>query len=281
MPKVTINDTEFSVHKGELPWNNNKEGNPHWENFLNTMKFLGSIGFYVSTDKEVKKRYPSLSDTCREGGFADLRFKADYNANTFHIKFYQDVYYENPHGGYYDFDKYEKMPYLIRKRFDWTLRKLTAYFEDCGFTVEWRRKYKGADFIVQDYIKSWHHPQDKPFPLSEIEGQTAEGHNRGDAQGRILHNSEVKYFRDFNGYLCRGKIYHNINNMWWVLLPSGDVRNKASFELFDWEDAEVKGRQKHHVPPKEYMDRRHYLSLCSTKELENELKHRKRLKKES
>lgn len=280
MPKVTINDTEFSVHKGELPWNNNKEGNPHWENFLNTMKFLGSIGFYVSTDKEVKKRYPTLSDTHREGGFADLRFKADYNANTFRIVFYQDVYHENPHGGYYDLGKYEKMPYLIRKRFDWTLRKLTAYFEDCGFTVERKQKYKGADFIVQDYIESRNHPQDAPFDLSEIDGQTTEGYNGKDANEKTLHNGDVKYFRDFNGYLCRGKVYHNINNMWWVLLADGTVKNKADFDLCDLDGFSDWKRKVRHVLPKEYMNRKHYLSLCSTKELENELKHRKRLKKE-
>lgn len=280
MPKVKFYDTEISVHRGELPWNYDKEGNPQWESFLNAMKFLGSIGFYVSEDKEVKKRYPTLSDTHREGGFADLRFKAGYSANVFCIKFYQDVYHKNPHGGYYDFDRYEKMPYLIRKRFDWTVCKLTAYFEGCGFTVEQEKKCRGKDFIVQSYIKSWHHPQDKPFPLSEIEGQTAEGRNSEDAQGRILHNGEVKYFRDFNGYLCRGKVYHNISNMWWVLLPSGDVRNKAAFELFDWEAAEVKGRLKRHLPPREYKERKYQLSLCSTKELENELKRRKRLKKE-
>lgn len=275
MPKVTYYDTEISVHRGELPWNNNKEGNPHWENFLNAMKFLGSIGFYVGEDKEIKKQYPSLNDTHREGGFADLRFKAEYCTNIFRIKFYQDIYHENPNGGYYDYDKYKKMPYLIRKRFDWTLHKLTAYFEDCGFTVERKQKYKGADFIVQDYIKSWHHPQDRPFDLSEIEGQTVDQCNSEDANGKVLHNGEVKYFRDFNGYLCRGKVYYNTGNMWWVLFADGTVRNKVAYELCDLDDFPNRKREKRHLPPKEYRDRKHYLSLCSTRELERELRRRK------
>lgn len=275
MPKVKIYDTEISVYRGELPWSNKREGNPHWENFLNTMKFLGSIGFYVGEDKEIKKWCPILNDTHRAGGFGDLRFKAEYAPNIFSVRFYQDVFHENPNGGYYDFDRYEKMPYLIRKRFDWTLQKLIAYFEGCGFTVEQEKKCKGEDFIVQDYIKSWHHPQDKPFPLSEIEGQTGEEYNSKDAKGRILFNGDVKYFRDFNGYLQRGKVYQNINNMWWVLPPSGKIYNKASFDLFDWEDVTEKGRKKRHLPPKEYQERKYQLSRCSTKEIARELRRRR------
>ena len=33
---------------------------------------------YVSEDKEMKKKFPSLSETNRVGGFDDLRFKAQY-----------------------------------------------------------------------------------------------------------------------------------------------------------------------------------------------------------
>lgn len=275
MPKVKIHDTEISIYRGELPWSDEREGNLHRENFLDTMKFLGSIGFYVSKDKEIKKRYPSLHDTHRAGGFGDLRFKAEYAPNISHVSFYQDVSHENPHGGYYDFDKYEKMPYLIRKRFDWTLQKLIPYFEDCGFTVEQEEKCRGEDFIVQSYIESRNHPQSNPFSLSEIEGQTGEEYNCKDAKGRILYNGDVKYFRDFDGYLQRGKVYQNINHMWWILLPSGNVYNKVAYELFDWEDVEKKGRKKRHLPPKEYQERKYQLSLCSTKEIEHELRRRK------
>lgn len=230
---VTYCNAEIFAYRGAIPWSSDKEGNPHWENFVNTMKFLSSIGFYVSEDRDIKKNYPRLSDNHKSGGFDNLRFKAEYSPNKFRISFYQDINYENANGGYYDFDKYQKMPYLIRKRFDWTLHKLIEYFESCGFIVEQEQEYKGSEFIIRDYIKSWYHPQHEPFDLSEIEGQTLDKYNSEDANGKILHNGEVKYFRNFNGYLYRGKVYHNINNMWWVLLPDGMVHNKASFELFD------------------------------------------------
>ena len=118
MPKVTIYDTKFSINRVELPHSFEKEGNPHWENFKDLMRFLGTIGFYVGEDKEIKKNFHSLNKTHRAGGFGDLQFKARYGENIFEIEFFQDVFHENPCGGFYDFDKYEKMPYLIQKRYD-------------------------------------------------------------------------------------------------------------------------------------------------------------------
>ena len=296
MPEVSIYDTRFEVCRGELPHMREKESNPHWENFKDAMRFLGSIGFYVGEDKEIKRMYPALNDSRRAGRYAvwqaapavgrlsrsdctaDLKFKAEWHQNVFRIHFYQDVQFENPNGGYYDFDKLEKMPYLIRKQYELTERKLTAYFEGKGFRVCPRKKMmRGKAFIVNDYIGSCHHPQKEWFRLEEVDGQTPEHeYNAKDRDGKILHNGETKYFRDWGGYLCRGVVYHNINNMWWVLPSDGDVMNKACFELFDLTDAEPRRRVKEHRPPEEYAERKKWLSLCSTKELENELKRRRR-----
>lgn len=281
MPKVTIYDTRFFINRGELPHSCKREGDPHWENFKDLMLFLGSIGFYVSEDKEIKKNFPSLNETCRAGGFDDLRFKAQYAPIRFEIEFYQDVFHVNSHGGFYDFDKYKKMPYLIQKRYDWTLEKLLEYFEKCGYSIEFpENTCKGDAFIIRDYIRSRHHPQENWFSLKAVDGQTAEHEMNGtDRDGNILRNGETKYFRDRSGYLLRGKAYHNINNMWWVLLADGQVKNVACFDLFDLKETDFRGRWKEHRPPQKYVERKKQLSLCSVKELERELKRRRRKKK--
>ena len=273
---VTIYDTKFSIDRGSLPHSFKKEGDPYWENFKDLMRFLGSIGFYVGEDKEVKKRFPTLNMTHRAGGFDDLRFKAEYAANRFGIEFYQDVFHKNPHGGFYDFDKYEKMPYLIQKQYDWTLEKLLKYFEKCGYSIKFQQNTcKGAAFIINDYIRSWHHPQERWFSLKDVDGQTVSKSNSTDRDGNMLQNGATKYFRDWSGYLMRGKVYHNINNMWWVLMADGQVRNIACFNLFDLLETDFRGRRKTHRPPQEYVERKRQLSLCSVNELKNELKRRK------
>ena len=277
--KVRISETYVSVSRGTLPFIWEKEGNQHWKNFRDLLRFMGSIGFYVGEDKEIKKEYPILSANHRVGRYGDLKFKAEWARNYFSIKFYQNVNYENAYGGYYDSDQIGKMPYLIRKQFELSLKKMIDYFENKGYLVEryGDGKLKGTAFIIDRYIRGRHHPQEEPFDLIEIEGQTSlKTYNSMDAHNKILRNGDVKYFRDWNGYLYRGKVYHNINNMWWVLLPSGEVRNIASFELFDLQEDDFRGRQKRHTPPEGYIERKRQLSLCSTKELENELKRRKK-----
>lgn len=279
MATVRIWDTKISIDRGHHPHSWEKEGNPHWENFQDMLKFLGSIGFYVGEDKEIKKRYPILNEDHKAGGFGNLRFKAEYSMNTFHITFYQDIKHENIHGGYYDFDKYEKMPYLIQKRYDWTAEKLLAYFQNRGYQIEFARNTcKGEAFIINDYIKSWHHPQKQWFLLSEIEGMpdaNGQGENGMDRDRKQIKNGDVKYARDWSGYLMRGRVFHNANNMWWMLLPDGTVRNIACFALFDLQETDRRGRKKYPRIPQDYAERKKQLSLCSTKELERELKRRK------
>lgn len=280
--EVRIGDAHISVSRGKHPKQWEKEKNPHWDNFKKLLRFMGSIGFYVGKDAEIEKKYPALNDYRRIGRYGDLKFKAEWAENYFSIRFYQDINHENPHGGYYDFRRTEKMPYLIRKQYELTLRKMIDYFESEGYEIKRTdQRLKGAAFIVSHYIEGWHHPQTEPFDLTEIEGQAPDQEYRCmDADKKILRNGDTKYFRDRNGYLCRGKVYHNINNMWWVLLPDNTVKNIAAFALFDLNESICRKREKRHMPPKEYVERKHQLSLCSTKELENELRYRKKLEKE-
>jgi len=279
MVTVRIRDTSFSIDRGHHPHSWEKEANPHWENYKDMLKFLSSIGFYVGEDKEIKKRYPTLNENSKEGGFGELRFKVQYAANIFEITFYQDIRHENPYGGYYDFDKYEKMPYLIQKRYDWTVNKLLTYFQDRGYQIEFARNTcKGEAFIINDYIRSCHHPQKQWFSLSEIEGlpdANGQGGNGMDRDRKQIKNGDVKYSRDWSGYLIRGRVFHDLNKMWWMLLPDGTVRNIACFELFDLQETDCRGRQKMEMIPYSYAERKRQLSLFSTKDLERELKRRK------
>lgn len=246
--------------------------------FLKIMRFMGQIGFYVVKDKEIKKNYPTLTNSHRYGRYKDLKFKSNYWSCDIKIDFFQDINKEHSESGFYDFHKYEKMPYLIRKQYELTENKICEFLKSEGFKItNYRNEVeKGEEFIINNYIKKWHHPQKENFDISEIEGQTAEICNSQDRDKKILYNGQTKYFRDYRGYLARGVIYHNINNMWWVLLPSGEVKNKGSFELFDLKDTDFRGRVAFKNVPREYKIRKEQLALCSIKELENELKRRKR-----
>ncbi|MDD3394877.1 MAG: hypothetical protein PHG19_09590 [Anaerotignum sp.] len=280
MPFVSIYDTRITAHRGDRKHSFDHEDNALWSDFIETMRFMGSIGFYVGEDKHIKKRYPIDSKNHREGRYAHLEFKAEWHPNLFEIAFFQNVQYENLNGGYWDFEKRSKMPYLIGKTYEVVYKKLIRFFEGKGYDIKFLVNQKrGKDFIIEDYIRSCHHPQKERFDLSEIEGETVESYNNQDRDRNTVYNGETKYFRDWwNGYLMRGKVYHNINNMWWVLLPCGGIRNIASFQLFNLSDTDKWGRLKTHNPPAEYVERRKQLSFYSEKELKNELRRREKKK---
>ena len=250
---------------------------PHYGLFHRTLNYLASIGFTIGQVERVAK---CISKDYRHGISTDgLEFEAERYPAGFKIEFYQNTSFENPHGGQYDFDRYDKMPYLLKKRFLLTAQKLRAFFmamgvaetEPCDYHPE-----KAVEFIKHDYVKSWHHPQtDMNFELTEVDGQTFESYNSTDRDKKTLCNGEIKYFRDWSGYLCRGRIYHNINNMWWVIVDARAVRNIADFALFDLRPEDPRRRIKAHRPPESFIQRQRMLQAISTKELDRELKRRR------
>jgi hypothetical protein len=133
------------------------------------------------------------------------------------------------------------------------------------------------DKIKAHYMDDWYHPQKSmEFDLSDLDGQTCEaGYNNKDRDKKFIYNGQIKYFRHWNGSLMRGKVYHNINNMWWVILNAYEYTNIADFELFDPTPEDYQFRRKKKVQmPKEYLLKREQISVAKTKELINELKRR-------
>ena len=90
------------------------------------------------------------------------------------------------------------------------------------------------ELIKEDYMDSWHHPQQgMDFNLLELDGETSDAYNNKDRDGKILLNGQIKTFADYYGKIRHGKIYHNINNMWWVIVSEHERLNIASFSFFD------------------------------------------------
>ncbi|WP_342512819.1 hypothetical protein MKY34_19770 [Sporosarcina sp. FSL K6-1522] len=192
-------------------------------------ELLKQRGFIIQTDREILERYPILADTHWEGAKGDLLFKSEIYPAGFNIEFYQEVNIENRNGGYYDFDKLAKMPYLVRCEFLITKKYISQLIEQEGFQNIGEPSFKYAMDKVMHEIKSCcHYKEGKELPDYEIPK-----YNSKDKDDKRIRNGQLKYFRDRKGRLQRGRVYHNINNMWWVVLNRFDFRNIASFELFD------------------------------------------------
>lgn len=275
----SIHDTTINFAQNEEHFGACSEQYTHYLLWEALLAELGRHGFYVSEDKDIKKRYPGLSKNRRYGRFDSLEFKTERYPLGFRMTFFQNVNFANQHGGYYDFDKREKMPYLVGKRFEWTVNIISNFFEQAGVVNKSEPLCRFAeDKIKLDFVKSFHHPQkNMRFELSELDGETTDGVNGTDSNGKTIHNGDIKYFRDYSGYLQRGKVYHNINNMWWVITDKCTIRNVCASCLFDIPTDITKHRvAPYDRMPTEYKARRKVISEASTKELERELRRRKK-----
>lgn len=272
----------FSISETTISFVNKDERNPangwskhkfkHYGIFYRMLNMLSDNGFVISKDSEVSK---CLQKDYYAGRKGELKFKASKYQNGFKIEFYQDINHENQHGGYYDFDKFRKMPYLIQKQFQYAAGKISDLLSQFAENNTKPTLKTAEDTIKYRYVESCHHPQkDMNFNLSDLDGTTCEYHNNKDRDEKIIHNGDFKYFRNYKGYLYCGKVYHNINNMWWIILNNTDIQNVASFELFDLSDMDERRRKTRHNPPKSYLEKKEMLSQCSAKELKNELKRR-------
>lgn len=263
----------FSVYDTTISFSTEYKKPDKEKHLKNIFKLLKMQGFEIAKDTNVE---PILQKDRKYGRKGDLEFKSESYNKGFKITFYQNVNFENSHGGEYDFNKRSKMPYLIGKQFEMAVLVICTYLLNNNVKDCTNPEYTNAeDKIKADYVKSWHKPQeDMHFSLSDVDGETQESYNSTDKNKEILHNGEIKYFRDYNGYLCRGKIYHNINNMWWVITDKNTIRNVASFELFDLTDDVSRSREKPGKIPQSVLNKKKTLEEAKTKELIAELKKR-------
>lgn len=201
---------------------------------------LRDRGFKMGPDPRIVKDYPVLKQYHHVGRLGDLQVHVELAGRSVKVEFFQDVVCENRAGGRYDFRKRDRMPYLIGKRYEVEREKLFQLCEARGLTViRARRPLLGMDFVNQRRAECWHWQGGKLL-------ERIYDYNSKMADGGQVHEGDTVYFADYwaGRRIVRGVARYNLNNMWWVVLPSGEVRNIASFELYRREGlpADLRGR---------------------------------------
>lgn len=260
---------------------------PHDGLFYRVMNRLSAHGFNAEKDPEFVEQYKSISCDHWCGKKGDLEFKAEKYRRGFSISFFQNVVYENSHGGYYDFDKWGKAPYLIRLEFLQTMDYLSHYMLSEGVLNDSDPELKGAeDQVKWRFVQCCHHPQTDMdgWELADLDGSTGDTQNNGDncnnrdRDGKTIRNGDVKYIRDRNGYLRRCRVYYDINMNWCCLLSKDEWKIRPCDEIFDLQETDARCRVKPGCPPKAYREKMNMLHSMSTAQLERELRRRKRMR---
>ncbi len=94
-------------------WNEDRKYS-HYAILHKLLNFMKSRGWHIENDKKVAR---CIRNDYWNGKKKDLEFRLHRYPRGFSFEFFQNIVYENPHGGRYDFDKftdYEKVEWRGR-----------------------------------------------------------------------------------------------------------------------------------------------------------------------
>lgn len=213
----------------------------HLDVYIKCINALHRRGLKLKEDPYYKKSYAILSKYHKYGEWHGLECKTEIFPNGFRFEFYQNINTgdREPGNGYYCSDKYALMPYLIKKRAEiiWSIVLETVKKSDPDIIVKHTDLPALSEQAILSHCHDNHWRKFSPTSLSQI-GETVKEYtknygNFSDRDKKPIECGQVKYFRNWNGRIYRGTVYHNINNMWWVRINKYSYTNVASFKLFD------------------------------------------------
>jgi hypothetical protein len=212
----------FSVHDAAV--HTMHEADPDYtksrELFHKVNRLLRSNGFTIGRDPDIEKKYKTLGPTHRRGRKGLLEVKTETGGRTVEVRFFQNVNFENRNGGEYDFNKLEKMPYLVRKSFEWIVAKLKALIIAEGYELrtpgpEWRVDPLGA------FNHGWNGAYERKHGIERFsrgpdgwpDEKALSCWKQLDHDGRPIRSGEQRW-AIVNGRALRCRVYGGINGMW-------------------------------------------------------------------
>lgn len=230
--------------------------------FKRTLNWLEENGFEVTDDPDTTKNYPSIAKDYYLVSKGKFIYRAHIYPNGFEFDFREENLNCKRGWNYWD-DELSYLAILFRNNMKYKFKKFfKSILPDVKIEINYsqheQKKLTAEQRIIKYFREnSWHKPDSKneDFTLSMWDGTTEEhNYNNTDRDGKTIYNGQIKYFRR-NGYLVRGKVYHNINNMWWVIANDTEYYNVACFYLFDLTPEElIPRRQKVDLKPVKYLD---------------------------
>lgn len=227
---------------------------PDWETFNRILNVLIEIGFVVGRDPEIERNFRILGGNHRYGRWGDLEMKAEIYPAGCRFEFFQNVVFEHPNGGHYDFDRRKKMPYLIGKRFELAVKQVSEHLISRGFleTVDVKSAnpdplayFNGQWDGVYERKNRTHRfkRDDDGWPLlSELNCyQTL------DFDKLPIQHGDTLLTRDDRGYLRRGRVWGGINGRWIFVYGPGkrDFTHVPNHDLFRPNSTKAMGRKVH------------------------------------
>lgn len=192
-------------------------------------RLLPRLGFTCATVPRIVQHYPILNRLYRGGRQGDLEYELHQSGRCVELEFFQNVVFENPHGGQHDFGKLAKMPYLVRKRYELTAIRLKTWLSKRGLRCD-----PPGPSWWEDPLGCFNHRWDSDYerrrgihrfergPDGWPSERELSSWRRTDAEGERITQGSVRYVED-RGRWLRCRVYGGINGMWYCLTEPGQM----------------------------------------------------------
>lgn len=225
----------------------------HKNKWLSIIRFLKKRGFSVSENDYYKKQYSCLSKFHKIGYKKYIVCLIELQNSGIQIEFgnIQNLWVDMPQSFWSDKEdyRYSELTYLEEISIKLEINKLFDFCKKYDLIY----KTEDSSLLPEEYIlkkeKANTHIHGGPKTLKELsESIKIDGYNylsnSDDAKKNKIHCGEERYFYSYKhgGRFSKGIVWHNINNMWWVIV-NNELCNVASFELHDFDNSLI-GRKK-------------------------------------
>lgn len=200
------------------------------------VRLLRDRGWCVREDPDIRRRWPSLSETHRLAARGTLRASIEVSGRVVKVEFWGTTWpIDNRHGRRFDFDKRRRLTFLDRLRIDLETAKILAWLsERAPLTTKNRNdgsiglgrgKVTAEDYIAREYAECWHTDKALGRPVCE-------SYNARSADRKTIEHGAPVWFVDRKGRIGRGVAHYRLNNQWMILVNRLDVRYVSAFEVF-------------------------------------------------
>lgn len=233
---ASINIWEDPKRTSTAQWN-------EWEKLFRKQVFkrfiqqLNRLGWTV-TEWDEAEYYRCIAHdrrTCKKG---DLQGKLRLSGRTIQFEMWQDVAnVSNPNGGRYDFDKEQRMPYLIHLEMQRTRNRLRNYLCNVFAGYDFKdnspnTKQPGpgsltaTDWVHREIRSCWHYVEELGH------ARIGMACNARSAEGETITHGARVYTLDSKGRIVTGTAYYNLNSSWYVVTGKYGVMCSQASEIY-------------------------------------------------
>lgn len=199
---------------------------------------LAAAGFAVGPCERTARDYPTLADTRKRGRHGDLCARLGCFGRAAEAEFWSES-----GGNEYDYDRVSRMPYLTRKRWEWTRAKLVGLLAAWNVPLRGKRHVSEGDDPLDAFNDAWGADRFRRGPDGWPSEEELKSWRRADGDGVKVHSGETRFVRD-GGRWVRCRVYGGINGMWLCVCNGALVGNVGAWEL----RSTFPGRGRHFEP---------------------------------